>query len=316
MLSNETISDMLMTYPIPIISLFGIITNSISIIVFLKIIQQNNNSVYTFLNKCILSKSINDCIQLIFQIFSPILFCKKCGLSNQILPQIWFIYFFHFGESVVIFNSSLFEMAAVFEQLCLFKNSFNFLKKIKNFNILFILITFCGILFNIIIFFRFEINTQTNFYNNSTIYSYNVDKSLYYHSTFDRYIRFTETLLEDILTFIILLILSLLILVELNWASIKKNKVHQVSTQKRNIFDRAHKKFTNLIIMSCLVYLLGQMPLIVYYIPFDKNDQQFWYEYYYWSLVTFYFSYLVNFFIYYFFNRNFEYCFKLLLSLL
>ena len=297
----------LMIYVLPFISFVGIILNLLCIIVFSMIIKKelNNQTIFIFGHKCFLARSIHDFIQFVFQIFTPIYYCKQqCdSISKSFISQIWFIYFFNFAESVNEYNSAFFEVASMLECYTMINNYVNALKKIP-FSFLFLIVLAWSICHNISIIFRFKIVPV------SDQNEYQIQKTDYYNSTFDTYLRFIEIFIRDILSFIILFILYILIFLTIkNRSKIKRgisNKTKYKSNGVKNA-DKATNKILVMVITSSSIYLMGRLPLMIYYLPYNKNlIPIFWSCFYNISLLPFYLSYAVSFFIYFFFNNNFK----------
>jgi hypothetical protein len=296
----------LMIFVLPIISLICIVLNLLCIIIFSMIIhKESNNLMFIFGHKCFLAKSIHDFMQFIFQIFTPIYYCKEqCGsISKSFISQIWYIYFFNFAETINEFSSAFFEVASLLECYTMINNYINVLKKIS-FGILFMIVLLWSICQNISILFRFSIVPI------SDKNEFRVERTDYYNTKFDTYLRFIEIFIRDILSFILILILYILIYLTVRDRSKQKRKISRQGRVESNGLknaDNAKNKILTMSILNSLIYVICRLPLIVYYLPYEKNSNPiFWSCFYNISLLPFYLSYSHSFFIYFFYNNNFK----------
>lgn len=115
--SNGTISeascelnDGIAIFGLPIISIFGIITNSLTSMVFIKIIMKRRLTKIAPMYYFLTGKSIMELIMFWLQILSPIYFADRT--SKSIIPQIWYIYGFNYLTDVLLVCSALLEIAA------------------------------------------------------------------------------------------------------------------------------------------------------------------------------------------------------------
>jgi hypothetical protein len=307
--------EIIQIYILPIMSIFGILFNGLSIITFSHMIIKNPKLLFLFCFKSYLSKSISNFLLFIIQIFGFLYYCRQCGLSNSLFSNIWFVYFFNFAQTPFVSCSAFYEIIALIDFLSIIKNGKNFLHKIK-FRYLFIGVLIASFLFESFILFRYEIISQST--NVSTIFA--IKKTNFYDLELDKYLRFIDIFVRHIFSFFLIIILNILILYEIRKSAKRKQNINQrnnknkVNIRDKNIAEKATRKTLFILIITSSLYLMGHILLIVYYLPFDKsNKQSFWLCYYYdLALTPFYFSYICHFFIYFGFNKHFQNSFNII----
>ena len=301
--------EIIQIFIIPVISLFGIIFNGLCIVTFSHMILKNPKLAFKFCFKCHLCKSICNFLTFIIQIFGPIYFCKKCNLSNSLISNIWFVYLFNFAETPLITCSTFYDIIALIDFFFIISNRKNLLYKIKT-RYLFLIVLLIFSLLGSIIFFRYEIISQSS--NNSSVFRN--QRTNFYISELDKYVRFVEMIMYNILTFLLIIIVDILIIYQIKQAiKRKRNLNHNNNDNKskipnsQSIIENATRKTLYILIITSGLYLIGHFLIIVYYLPFDKNSQPtFWLCFYDIALIPFYSSFLFDIFIYYCFNKHFK----------
>lgn len=306
-------------YVIPIISGLGIVFNALSVFVFSKmlLIKPRINPLF----KILYIKSILELCLFLFNVFMPMYYCQECNISQSWISQIWYIYIFNYAEDVVITCSIVFEILASLQcYLNLMGKSklfcWNMSKISSHLRLVFFVVLVACMAYSSFIIFRFEV---------VLVQDHDIDyfKAIiteYYKSQFDSYFRFVQNCIRDILPIIVLFLIHTVLLISIQErVQIKRNfsslqRLQQSIQTSSNTSIDVYKRNTILtVIFSGLIYVVGHIPLVIYYLPFNKLDQEFWSCYYEFSFIPFYMSYLPNFFIYCFFNKLFS---KYLLEIL
>jgi hypothetical protein len=311
-------------FVIPAISIFGVFSNLICMVVFSKIVL--NASKMSLMLKYLLLKSISDALQLSIQSISPIFFCDSCVISKSYMAQFWYIYLFNFCEDACETVSCICMLSALI--YC-----YKFISKSKrevvskewfsSFSLFVIIAILFSVLYSLAIVFRFKIekidkcsnisdflsanqSIQTSYQSNG----YKIITTEFYKSDFDRYLRFTLSIFRGSITSIFLFVFNFLIFYSLKRAIDRKKKLfsHKILGKKQKLLYQAEKsehKLKILMVVSSFFYIAGHFPLSIYHLPFEKS--MYWKcKYFIYAMVPFYFSYSVNIFIYYFFNKLFK----------
>ena len=294
-------------YIIPLISLIGFSTNLLCTIIFISVIKKLKSN-HGVMHHYFLAKSITDLIVFVVTAMSPLYFCKSCSASTHIMANIWFKFFYNFGEEAMILCSATFQIASLVDCYLSLSCSSK-LCTVKTFKLLSVFTISLSLILSLVILFRFEIVQVNEPYLNSTTTKYIIEKTLFYESNIDTYLRFLQTVLRDYVTLLLMIICSLLIIVSMK-NLMNKKKVLSGDASK---LIKLKRKVVSSMAISSLIYIIGHIPLCIYYLPFDKNST-FWYCYYSYSLVPFYSSYIFGFFIYLKYNKNFKACFFKLVS--
>ena len=297
-------------YFLPVLSFVGIVANLFNTIVFSQILKHTKFDGQMF--KYLLFKSISDLLQFIFQILSPLYFCPECVNSRSYMSIVWYIGVYYYGEGVVELTSSWMEVLATFDCYCTIKGTLLFIKTEIFSNIIITIIHIYSSVFYIFWIFRFEIeNTAPN----GTSPNYNFKETVFYETVFAKVLKYLHTTQRDFLVFISLSILNILILLELKRVIKRKRivlnleRALKLTMGKLTIIKNAETAQKNQQIMICLSglnYSIGHLGIVLYYLPHNGSEQQFWDCFYDVNLIFFYISYINNIFLYYMFNKHFK----------
>ena len=115
------------TYVNTAISVVGLITNSICIVVFTMIIM-GEKSLPGQMFKYLLFKAIYDTAQFWIQVFAPLYFCPTCSTYETYGSQLWYVWFYYYAENLFELASGFLEVAATFDCLITVKQMFPRLK--------------------------------------------------------------------------------------------------------------------------------------------------------------------------------------------
>ena len=286
-------------YLLPVISAIGILSNLFSTIVFYQIIKmvKVNGRMYNYL----FLKSINDLLQFIFQIFSPVYYCVQCETSRSYGSIVWYIGFFYYAECVVEIISGWLEVLATLDCLVIITKRAKFINS-KLFAIC--AISFLHIyapIFYLFWFFSLDIVVDTSV---TTSVSYTSQMNPFFYTDFARYMRYLHSIVRDFVVFITLVILNFFILIFLKKNTLRKKDLLK-SDKHTASAEKAEKNNELMIMLIGINYLIGHFGSILYYVPFPASPQ-FWNCFYDFNLIPFYISYIDNNLMYYFFNKNFR----------
>ena len=314
-------SEIVTVYLTPAISFFGILFNLFSTIVFTRMIQRNRS--INILYKILYIKSILVLFMYVLNVFMPIYYCKSCSISSSLVAQVWFIYFFNYAEDFLLTSSLVFEIMAALQ--CYFNLTSKgqtrqlLCLKASSLSMFWIVLIVLGLsmLWSSLILFRFQIVNDNKADNSSSNNHYRIETTDYFNSSTDRFIRFVQIFIRDIISVIVLLAIQAVLIVFIQKrVEAKQNFTNLTQQQSSPVsLERCKQKTILMVVSSGLIYVIGHIPLLLYYLPFYKYNQEFWSCYYVISLVPFYFSFLPHFIIYSFFNKIFSKHLKEILGL-
>lgn len=240
--SSSCPTDLITIYITPSISLCGIVFNAFSTIVFTRMLiktaanphPHSINPLYRILH----AKSLLELIMFILNVFMPVYYCRTCPSSSSLFAQIWFIYLFNYAEDVALTSSLVFEVMASFQ--CYFNltnpsgahkptraPASNSSTKFYNLPVVWIMsaIFLLTMLYSSFILFRFRIvliessppssNINNNNLTNTTanFYYYVTERTDYYNSSFDKLVRFIQSLARDVILIIVLFFIQSILIV-------------------------------------------------------------------------------------------------------
>lgn len=282
-------SELITIYVTPFISLLGIIFNLLSTIVFTRMLITNLqvNPLYRILH----AKSLLELIMFTLNVLMPIYYCRSCPISSSSLAQIWYIYLFNYSEDFLLTSSLILEIFASIR--CYFNLTNSKPRILAGLSIIYPILAIISLtmIYSSFILFRFRIVRFES--------GFTTERTDYFNSSFDTLVRFVQSFIRDVLLIILLFVLQSFMIVIIQ---------RQVSGNLEANALMRFKRKTILMVITCgMIYVLGHLPIMVYYLPFSKNGDlnEFWSCYYLFSLVPFYLSYLPNFFIYCYFNKIF-----------
>jgi hypothetical protein len=324
-------SSLVYPYLYTIISFVGIITNLLSTINFVQMVLFIKLEGQMF--KYLLVKSINDLIQFCFHIFSPVYYCGGCKKTYWSI--VWYLGFYQYGEGIVEFSSSWMEVFATLEFYCLLTNKIKFIQK-KSFFLTILIVTHIYAITYYTPVFVFLQLYETPLNGSSLNEKFEIEYSWGPSELLINY-YYLFVILEGILNiqlhiipFLLLLILSIILVVELRLAYNRKIKLLNNKQSKQNRINYKPIKSTaelalenqkNLIFCININFFIGHITKVIWFINIlyftDKVDSfKFWQCINKISLILMYISYTPNAFIFYKFNRHFRtYTHKILKSL-
>ena len=299
---NIILGSIINTYITPAISVFGLVLNFLSAVVFIQISKKNK--IFINMVKYIFIKSIVDGIIMVITIFSPFYYCPSCEKTRSYASVFWLIYFHIYAEKALQLCSSIMEVMATFE--CCIQIS----RKLK----------FCYpkyislIKVPLIHVFAFIYCSHHHFdYKilplnppSQTIY-YRYSYTEFYYSDIGYVLRYGETVLMRILTFSLLIILNSFIFLTFKKTAKRKMKLNQRIDQNnalKHAFD-AEKRNQIMIILSELNFIVGQFGTFLVNFRTPELEGVFICLYHVFYMI-YLMSLILNFFLYYFFNKNFR----------
>ena len=292
-------------YVSPVISGFGIVTNLFSSIVFYRILKyekaSSNMFVYLFF------KAINDFVQFLVQILSPVYFCEACNNGKSLLGSIWYIGFYYYIETINELASAWLETLATFDCLCFINSRFKFINsKIFAITVITSLHVYSAF-FNLFWIFCFEIKS-----NMSGLFE--IETTKFCGSKFVQYLKYIHTIQRDFIVLILIVIFNILILVKVKQAIWKKTLLFGEKSRNSSALTeptqqangkRAEKNSETMIVLIGVNYFIGHVGILVYYLPFSAPPQ-FLSCFYDINLMFFYLSYIFSNFIFFFFNKVYQ----------
>lgn len=335
-------ANVIENFLIPIITGIGIVTNTLCIVVFAKVIKDETKNTSGHMFKYLLCKAIHDDIQFICSIFSVLYYCTTCASYGTYAAQIWYIWFYWYMTYINSVCSGFLEVAATFDCLITINQKMTFCKK----TIWFVLVVLGTLLYTGLFYtfklFEFHIGKYPKedhgHHENSTAsgYYYFYEYTSFHNSQPDKAFKVVHGVTRDVITLVVIVILNGLILISVKNKMARKKKLTSISVgtanqnasktessmtqhptatfsvngapktrEKLSRADRAAAKATTMVIMIGVNYLIGHGLMFVYYC-FLINPSVFKSCLFNLALALLFLSFATPFFIYLFFNKNFK----------
>jgi hypothetical protein len=305
--NNNSINYIFNKYPENIVNLFGLVANSLCVIIFIRIvinkrITHSQGKMYEYF----LIKSILDFFFFCSNTFEYLYFCKTCEASSSYLIQIWYIWFYSYFESICSTCSFFLEIAATFDCYitinskckCCQTNSFFY--------------SFCVLIlcFSFIIYLTFPLGfvikhtIKIDPVLNKTFYFYYRDFNDFGDTQLFENIHFMNSIVKDGIFLVILVTLNVMILVTLQ----RTTQRRRVLKGNRNLLttsQKAENKKVIMIIATGFNYLIGHFSYFILVVLYKFYDASiFCYSQYFFFL--YYITFADNIFFYFFFNNIFK----------
>jgi hypothetical protein len=304
------IRNLIFNYFIPIMNIFGLILNSFCTITFLLIIksnQRNNNSsskmYHHLLIKSIVDFIINLIITIVF-ILETFDVSHKCYFSNFV-----YHYLYYYGVFCLNLISNSFDILATLDCAISIENKFKFIQ--KKFVCITVSLIICCFTFESfsLIFYRIESKIISNLNGTLIIKQYSRNFVSFLNKKTLNKLLLIDSLLRDVITLIILLLINIYILFKLiqinkNKRNIRGTTNHQQSTAN----NRAKYQKMKMIIYLFIVYFLGHGMLFIYYLStklFNVTTFNIKYLLYFGDLFS-YIPLCCSFIVYFLFNNVFK----------
>lgn len=290
-------------YIIPIITLIGVLTNILNVIIFIKIILNQKSKTQGFMYKYLLLKSIVDLCHSMLHIPAPIFYIKYASKAHSYLAQLWFTYFYNYGEFVAELFSIFLDIFATID-CYVYINKNEFIKKFKNYITNFKLNTILAFIYSVVFYLYLIFEYRIIFCDGNYI----AEKTEFHYSTSMKVFKLIHTFLRDVVLLIILVISNILIFLSIK-SSVhlkKKSTISKYKTKSSKV-EQTIRRSRIMIISIGIVYLIGHIPVNVYYmVLFFKGSTIWWNFYYMYCMILFYLYYSITFFIYLIFNKEFK----------
>jgi hypothetical protein len=290
--------DMKNVFTIPILSIFGLIFNILSTVVFSLIIKNGQRD---DMYKHLLLKSICEALGCFFSVFGAIYYYNGTS-TNPFIMVVWYIWFRQYFSYALFMASTGFEIAATFNCAISIEKKFKWCEKKLFFWIWVIsifVLSFSVEIFPVFIFSVGDYSYIDQF--NRTHHIYNVSRNPLILQ-FGKF-GLAESIIKEIMFLLILLSLNIYILIKLVQIGRRKRRLTS-NNQNRN---RAEIRKIIMLIVLFLTFLLGRLPNIVYFVVNTEFDATlFWIKFKGYGEIVLYFSNSISFFVYFFFNKNFE----------
>jgi hypothetical protein len=274
----------------------GIITNTLCIIVFIRILRRENSNNQMF--RYLLLKTIIDLIYLICNI----IYCDNCKINNSLFMNIWYVWFYWYLGTVNQCISSFLEIAATFNCLISIKNNLKYLNTKKSFYIISIFIFVFNFISSSYIVLSFRIVRI-----NGTLSQFTTKNTDFFHSLTFIYLQYTTTVIRDLGPMIILVTLNTLILIQLRQVSQRRKSILKtLNTVSNRLMRNAEANKTLMILFIGLNYIILHSPWMIYQLPIYTKT--FFTQYYLsnGSVFCYNLSFALPFFFYFAFNKTFR----------
>ena len=289
----------------PVISVFGIFLNFLSVIVFLQILKKNKD--YSSMFKYLLIKSLDNGMRSIINSFATFNYCLNCEYSRSYATLIWFIYFFIYVARSLEMCSSFMDVMATFECYIGITGKFKILHSKNIPNIIIPLVHIFSLIFSIHYLFRYKI-VPSNLINvlNETKY-YKHDFTEFHYTDIGFMFRLLESGLTHITPFVLLFLINCLIILTFRNTSVRKLKLNQNIHQSNSVKMalKVEKKIQIMIVLSGVNFMIGHVGMILFSFNLPVSEQfQICFVNFYNSMYSF--SLIINIFFYYFYNNHFR----------
>jgi hypothetical protein len=293
---------------LPILSLIGCVTNSLSIMVFSLIIKNGQrDDMYKYL----LMKSICEALGCFSNIFGAIYYGDR-DLANTFIMVVWFIWFKEYIIPSLFMASTGFEIAAAFSCAISIEKRMKWCEKRLSFWIwvISILILSFGVeMFPIFMYSINEFESTDQFNNTIILYTAYPNSNIFKIGEFG----LGESIIKEITLLLILLSLNCYILFKLIQIGRRKKRLNTNSLNIQNS-NRAENRKITMIIILFLTFFLGHLPNVVYFaVNSGYRSTLSWAEFKFYGEIFLYFSFATSFFVYFAFNNIFR---RLLLRIL
>jgi hypothetical protein len=274
----------------------GIITNTLCIIVFIRILRRENSNNQMF--RYLLLKAIIDLIYLICNIMDLAIYCDSCTIKDSLFMSVWYVWFYWYLGTVNQCISSFLEIAATFNCLISIKNNLKYLNTKKSFYIISSIIFIFNLLSSSYIVLSFRIVRI-----NGTLSQFTTKDTDFVYSLTFIYLQYTTTVIRDLGPMISLVTLNTLILIQLRQVSQRRKAVLNISIR---LMRNAEANKTLMILSIGLNYIILHSPWMIYQLPIYTKT--FFTQYYLsnGSIFCYNLSFVLPFFFYFAFNKTFR----------
>jgi hypothetical protein len=235
--------------------IFGLLTNSFCVIVFINIIRQpsiNNNNISSNMFKYLLLKGFTDsifCFGKAVVAFKSVEEFKNTFILN-LLDIIFLKYLCLISKSASVY----FELVAAFDCFFLITRRFKFFIKTYAFYVITSIIICFSFTFYAIFIFEYKVSKHFDYSQNKTLYI-NVQTVLSQSKFFTYYIQI-HSVLRDVIPLAFLTIVNILILIQLKKSTLRRRTLSSASSAISSIALNAERNKVKMILLTSLIYLL------------------------------------------------------------
>jgi hypothetical protein len=300
-------------YLTPCIIGFSFVTNLICCSIFTTIIRKQKNDDSSKMWRYLFLKSICDTLSAFMVSFFPAYGCNECFTLNTYVMQVWYIWFYRYFTSVFLLASAAFETAATFDCAITIDKKMQFCQKNLSFGIISAFIFIFCLTFESFWLFSFKI--QSDAISSSQIIHLTLQTD-FYKSQLASHLRFAHSMLRDFLVQILLFIINVYILYKLREVRKRKNALQNKMLIKKDSstavvrhagIEKAHTRKIKMIMILCCNYILGHLPITIFYLPIgEKRGSLFWNYWGVFSNLIYSISLSITLFVYFFFNKQFK----------
>ena len=317
-------NDVIFTFIVPALSLFGLVFQALSLMVF------SNPRFKELLYHYLKMESFNLLVNFLNASFKPVFHCFTCKISKTYFAQLYFLIFIEYGSSVLELNAIINRIISTFccyMLLCNKNSKTKCLFVLNYYKIINLIINF----FSCVIF-SFHLTTyriigmdffDTNLNKTNTKFLLQRDK--FSDSSLKKILEVSAFIFRDGLSLSILTVLNILVFIRVKKSFSKKRKIfsssqidqidslretsffnHQKSNKKKvlNRINKFEYRHSIIVIVSCINYIIGRIPIMVYFILKNlSNENDLLLK---GAVLTVFVSYNLNFFIYYLSNKRFQ----------
>jgi hypothetical protein len=289
---------------IPVLSIFGFITNVLSITVFISIIKNEQRSNSDDMYKYLLLKSICEIVGCFFSLFYSLYF-GNYNLRHTFILTIWFVWFKEYINYALFMASTGFEIAATFNCAISIEKRMKWCEKRLSFWlwVISILILSFGVeMFPVLMYTIYDYKVIDK--NNRTIHRFEAYSNdlIFKYDTFG----LAESIIKDVIFLLILLCLNSYILFKLIQIGRRKKRLTSNSSQIQNNHS-AEKRKIIMIMVLFLTFLFGHLPNFVMFTLRDYfGSLLFWTNFSYYGTMFSHLRFSTSFFVYFAFNNIFK----------
>jgi hypothetical protein len=296
-----SLSDIILIFIVPILSIIGFILNLSSTIVFSLIIKNGQRD---DMYKYFLLKSICEMVGCGFSTFYAMYFNE--GISaHTYMMTVWYVWFQNYIIKALFMASTGFEIADVFNCAISIEKKMKWCEKRLSF---WIWVSSIVILSFGVEMYAVFVNTIKDFtyinHNNLTTAMY--DESYRNLSPKMAKFRIAESFINEVFCLFILLFINGYILYKLIQIGRRKRRLTSKSPNNQNS-NRAEMRKIIMIIVLFVTFLLGHLPYFVFYVSgHNYYSSLAWTNFIDYGTLFLYLSYSTSFFVFFFFNNIFR----------
>jgi len=295
------------TFIIPIICVFGMVTNGMCIYIFLQLKLKGDLFKYMFASSCL-------CFVYLFLCFFSFSFrCTSiCSISSTYATRLYHYYIFLYATSILAISKAFIEVIICLERYLAMKNMF--LKQKISYKLVLLIIFIFSIFIYTPVLLENQIAAAPSS-NNSSGVSYIVKKSDLGQTTELKALVITTFCVRGPVILFALLLIDVLAMIE--FKQILKRKQNLTSPITTNYSNQLNKKenvekieinLTKLAMTSALLFVVCNFPNAATFIlnTLSLNTSTFFTLFVLFSNTVLFIYHGLNFFVYYKFNKKFR----------